>query len=112
MKRQKHYDTRKQILTAIDAAHQQLAETIAAANAEDAAAKRDAKVAAVSKKPGDMAYYEGKARDHIKERQRLFKAADRIEQVKIPKLGRTLAAFDTRPMEAEGLNSETVVLAK
>lgn len=112
MKRQKHYDTRKQILTAIDAAHQQLAETIAAANAEDAAAKRDAKAAAASKNGADRAHLEEQARYHIKERQRLFKAAYRIEQVKIPKLGRTLAAFDTRPMEVEGLNSETVVLAK
>lgn len=110
MKKQKRYTTRKQITDAIDASHEQLAEVIAFANSEDVAAKRDSKAAALATIAGDRAHLEEQARWHISERERLFRAADRIEKIKIPRLGRTLAAYDTQPMGALGLKDAAVVL--
>lgn len=112
MKKQNRYTTRKQITDALAAAYGQLAETVRLAYAEDDMAKSDAKAAAASKNAADRAHLEGQSRYHITERQRLFRAADRIEKIKIVKLGQALAAFDTQPMMAEGLDDEAVVLAK
>lgn len=111
MRKQKRYTTRETITKAIEAAKLRLAELIAMANDEDSKAKDNYKAWETCKE-SERAWYRAEGNKHAAERDKLFRSADRVEQITIAKLGRTLAEFDTQPMPVAGLDDDAVVLAR
>lgn len=106
MKKQKKYVTRDMILKDIDRAHRKMERLKKEAALQDELSREWAKMACVEpdtdKSTGQIVKSEA-SRD---EANRLWDSAKRIDQTRLPKLQRTLAAFDTQPM----FGDEQVVL--
>jgi len=100
MKRQKHYTSREQILKDIDKAHRKIKRLEAKAELELAAERHC--------RSQESNRYVG----HRDEANRLLGMISRLRNTRLRKLGATLAGFDTKPLQAPGLDVEQSVLQK
>jgi hypothetical protein len=108
MKRQKKYQTREMILKDIDRAVKKREGYRREASVQDAAHAAFSKLASEGI-GGQVALRMIQANEARDEANRLWDSAKRIDQTRLPKLQRTLAAFDTQPMFGD---EQTVLQAK
>ena len=103
MKKQKRYDNREQIITAIDAAKLKLIALTREAEDLDAEARK------LFKTQIPINIENGRSLRAQSDKKK--RSAFLLEEKRIPRLGRTLADFDTETMPVDGLSEKAVVLS-